>query len=256
MQQDRPTAAKKTMLAPKVSPEAYLRALHPPSGRGKPVVLMIDGPDKIRSAATPSELLPTIASAWAEGTSYISLNRFHGVRRVSRLAALNALYVDLDTYNCPSLSQLMDEALDRVILDHVSLIGLPPPSFLLDTGRGRAAVWLIRELPAAAHPRWRACQRALVAACKLLEADPACTDAARVFRLPGSTNGKSGREVTVRGGTGRRHAFDELADGFYRATGRPTREQLEKQKAARESFTSGNTYRQTDPGRSAPAPPL
>jgi hypothetical protein len=212
------------------STEAYLTALHPEGAKGKPTLMHITSSECVYSRSVPLDELGVIGPAWAEGTSYVSLNRFHGRRRLEKLASLNALYVDLDTYKCPSLSRLGDDALDRMILDHFSRLSLPEPSFLLDTGRGRAAVWSIYPLPAAAHPRWRACQRLLVEACRVLEADPACTDAARVFRLPGTVNRKVGKSVRVRQGIGIRYDFDRLANGLYTKMGRPTRGQLEEHK--------------------------
>lgn len=49
--------------------------------------------------------LPVVAEAAIEESAYVSLNRFHGPRRVDRLAALNALDVDLDYHRVPRLAR-------------------------------------------------------------------------------------------------------------------------------------------------------
>lgn len=79
--------------------------------------------------------------------------------------------------------------------------GMPLPSLLLSTGWGLAAVWLLNELPKAAMPRWQGCLRALIDLCRPLRVDPACSDAARAFRLPRTTNPKTGRTLSMIGGT-------------------------------------------------------
>jgi hypothetical protein len=77
-----------------------------------------------------------------------------------------------------------------------------------------------------AFQRWQAAQRCLVERLAPLGADPACCGAARVLRISGTKNSKSGRTVTVVRGDGRRYRFDDLADAIYRTTGRPTRREL------------------------------
>ena len=66
-----------------------------------------------------------------------------------------------------------------------------------------------------------------------LGADPACRDAARITRLPGSLNSKSEKIASIIDGTLERYDFDQLADEIYMAAGRPTREELKHRKARR-----------------------
>jgi hypothetical protein len=64
-----------------------------------------------------------------------------------------------------------------------------------------------------------------------LGGDAACTDAARVLRIPGTTNPKAGAIVSVVDGVGTRYGFDAIADAIFRASGRPTRQQMRERKS-------------------------
>jgi hypothetical protein len=63
------------------------------------------------------------------------MNRFHGPRRVDRLADLTALYVDLDIYRKPYL-WLPRQEIVRLVRLHLAAIGLRDPSHIVDSGRG------------------------------------------------------------------------------------------------------------------------
>jgi hypothetical protein len=191
--------------------------------------------------------LEAVAGTLAEGEVYIAPNRFYGPRGGSRrLAALNALWLDLDTYRVPALAALEREEVAALILRRIAAAELPPPSFLIDSGRGHYCVWLIRGAVPAARPRWSATMRALVEWALPLGADPACVDAARVLRMPDSWHAGTGRQVTVVAGDGARYDFGALADAIWRAAGRPTREALSRRRAR------GRSPRRSDTGSQAP----
>ena len=68
------------------------------------------------------------------------------------------------------------------------------PSYVLATGRGLAAVWLVELLP-----RWNAVQAELVDRFRRrLGADPAARDAARALRLAGTFNTRCSPSRQVR----------------------------------------------------------
>ena len=67
-------------------------------------------------------------------------------------------------------------------------------------------------MPRAALPRWRACQQVLYATLRHLGADRLATDAARVLRLVGTVNGRSGTAVEAILPVGQVWDFDPLAD--------------------------------------------
>jgi hypothetical protein len=143
---------------------------------------------------------------------YLTQNRFLGRRRrVSRLAELDALFVDLDYYKTACADAHPRHVLS-LALDALEARRIPSPSFAIATGRGLALVWLHRPVPRAALPRWRACQQVLGHTLRHLGADRLASDAARVLRLVGTRNSRS--ETLVEGMTsvGEAWHFDRLAD--------------------------------------------
>ncbi len=193
---------------------------------------MISG-DSISSKCKPTEELCATLPAWLDHSSYISLNRFWGRRYTAKLAELNAVFLDLDFHThdkwqgatAPQLQAAFETALQKA--------GIPLPSITLHTGRGVAVIWLIKALPPEALKRWQGAMQAAIKFGAAFGADPACSDAARVFRLPGTINEKSKKEVLVAAATGERYCFDRLADAFYVAVGQPTRAELKKAQTER-----------------------
>jgi hypothetical protein len=112
---------------------------------------------------------------------FVTPNEFYGWRMVRHLAKLDALYVDIDAPDAHAdPSALVETALSRVVKAQI-----PAPSFIVYSGRGAHLYWLFTPVPAAALPRWQACQRRLQ---KLLFSDPAAVDCTRVLRVVGSAN--------------------------------------------------------------------
>lgn len=206
--------------------EDYVRLLHPPGSRGKATLMQLDGKEATFTRTHDPRNLSNIVGAWLDVSGYVALNRYFGPRARNPLAALNALYVDLDFHTVDNWRGVAPEVVARAFLSCVRAKGIPVPSLVNDTGRGLAAIWLIDETHPDAFPRWKSAMSVLPDLFKSFGADRACTDAARVFRLPGTINLKCGREVRVIEGTLRRLSFDDLADCIYTAAGRPTRDQL------------------------------
>lgn len=213
-----------------MSTEDYVRLLHPLGSWGRPSGLIKIGQTAHGRTWSVDEA-PTYAAVCTDETSYVSLNRFHGPRAGARLAELNALYLDPDPHLLPP-GKTTDPAFWSLAASlHAEVLSLPLPSIEIATGRGIAVIWLLEPLSAKAAPRWSAAQRALIGLFSHLGADRACSDTARVFRLPGSINGKNGQQVPVLGGTQERLPLDELADAIFVAAGQPTREQLRRRRA-------------------------
>jgi hypothetical protein len=208
----------------------YVRWLHPQDGRGKATLFArLPKDDVCARALTPMEAAAQ-ADMWCEATSYVSMQRWHGGRG-HRLAELSSLYLDLDVHRDPHLAALDRATLARTLLDALDAFSIPEPGALIDSGRGFYAVWRHTPLPPAAERRWRATQTALIDLMAAWGADRACSDPARILRLPGTINGRSGRMVRVVGGDGRVRDFDTLADAIFEAAGRPTRRELGERKA-------------------------
>lgn len=148
-----------------------------------------------------NEMACSIASLAGTRDAYITYNRFWGRRRlVAQLRALDALFVDLDTYKLPAddpLVAMSPEDAASEVIRAVSAMGVPKPSIVTFTGRGLSLCWTIDPIPAQALPRWRACQKHLMMMLVPYGADPTAIDATRLTRLDGTINSKSGLPVGV-----------------------------------------------------------
>ena len=200
--------------------------------------MTVDGDRTLTRTCDPCEL-DLVAGSLVDRESYVTQNRSHGPRGRSKIAALNAVWLDLDVHRVPSLSHLERPEIEALIRDRISGAGLPPASFLVDSGRGYHVIWLLGSAVAKALPRWSALMRALVEWARPLGADPACIDAARVLRLPGSWHPGAGREVTVVDGTAARHDFENFSSAVWRAAGRPTRRDLGERRTRRAARAAG-----------------
>jgi hypothetical protein len=175
--------------------------------------------------------------------SQCTFNPKNGIfRRVASVNQLTSLWVDLDYYKFADseLCTLLDDDGDAVdtILNlcherHAKGFSLVP-TMIVRSGRGIYVKWIFSHfLPAVAHPRWRACQDALIEIFRPLQADKAAKDAARVLRIIGSTNSKSNTQVRVIF-KWKLHFFDDLAALLLKrerlsATDRQAVQQLTKQ---------------------------
>ena len=145
---------------------------------------------------TASALVFNLASR-RQWDCYISQAGFSSSRRVvADVSALTAAYVDLDTYKVPGLAGLSEnELLDSILAQHP---WLPVPTEVVASGRGHYLKWLFtKPLDREQLHRWQAVTDALIGLLRPFGADPACKDAARVLRIVGSVNQKSGREVVA-----------------------------------------------------------
>jgi hypothetical protein len=136
------------------------------------------------------EVLPDYAGL---NDVYLSLNRFYGSRK--RLAKLSAMYSDLDYYNVSGLSHMLPEGVFTLALESLEQARIPRPSLAMSTGRGLALVWRHEPVPGNVLSKWTLCQQSIFEALKELGADAKAKDAARVFRLAGTYNSKSGTLV-------------------------------------------------------------
>lgn len=219
-----------TPVAADMATADYVRLLHPDDAIGKVNILIADRKDSAETKVCEIAAAPFYATCAIERTAFVSLNRFHGCRKDMNLAALNAMFLDLDADLAPKRLVADPAAWRAGVREICETAGLPMPSLLNATGRGLAAIWLIRPLPPHVRARWRAAIHGLITLFKGAGADQSCCDTARLFRLPGSVNPKSGRVVRVIGGTLLRYDYDALEDAIYTALGRPTRRQLQERK--------------------------
>lgn len=219
-----------------LSAEEYYSLLHPEDSQGRAAVLCKFGHNEVENHSLEHAGMIMQMPLFLDHSSFLTLNRFWKGRRGKSLAALNALYVDLDYFNSEHWRGKSPDEVQAAYTAHLLVSGMPPPSVFMHTGRGVAAIWLIDETPVSALPRWQGAMRALIELSAFFGADKTCKDSSRIFRIPDTINEKSGKVVRVSGGTGKRHGFDVFSDQIYRASGRPTRSELEESRKQKKAW--------------------
>lgn len=150
---------------------------------------------------------------------YVSQGLFHAATRGSdSVKWLTHAWVDLDVYRSETLRDRPVAAVVTAVLERCAAAGIPPPSYTVYSGRGVYLKWTFAApVPGLARTRAVAVNRALQKRFADFGADPQATDAARILRLVGSVNGKTGEHVRVvhrdEDAAGRisLHDFDTLA---------------------------------------------
>jgi hypothetical protein len=141
----------------------------------------------------PQELAVTLAE-WIGEDVFFSQNTFYKPQRnIENIRQLRSLYVDLDFYLFnydPSwvMGKLQHEFFGEIV---------PDPNIIIFSGQGMVLIWLIEPVPYKALPLWQAVQNYFIGQLSELGGDPKASDAARIFRIAGSTNSKNGAEVTA-----------------------------------------------------------
>lgn len=133
-----------------------------------------------------------------EANIYISPNSFYKPsRKIENIRKLNSLYIDLDYYTIENLRELTAEQIIWLLEKDYFKKSVPTPSFILITGRGIAIYWLIEPVPYKVLPLWNATQKYLLEQLKEVGSDIKSIDSARVMRLAGSINQKSGKVAEI-----------------------------------------------------------
>ncbi|GEL42895.1 MULTISPECIES: hypothetical protein [Methylobacteriaceae] len=235
---------------------AHAHALHPDlaTTKGK-VSLMrqsknVDGEDRWETrVVSVGELATSDALRWA---THISMQRFYGARGSTSLVQVNSLIADVDCHDKAAFLGLSPEEMAGILIERLRAAGKPLPSYIVFSGRGLHLVWLHQPLMATAGVagRHRAVQRWLVgpkdgkpsttvrtkggtrlqdpeviahetmmaAVWKGTGIDRAAIDTARVLRLAGSYNGKSGKVARLVWPASwadvERHDFEDLAAAY------------------------------------------
>ncbi len=196
---------------------AHLAILHPARSRGNAVLLTPEFDD---SVALRGRELATSTDAAAAG--FVSLQRFNGARRGDDLAAINAFaWADLEIGPASPFRGMPPEIVAGIVLQRLDDAGVPRPSYVLHSGRGLWLVWLARTaLPPRVRGRVRRALRALwgeavttgrgagtervrakaaamTALWEGMDLDRSVGDLARVHRIAGSVNPKSGQRVRL-----------------------------------------------------------
>lgn len=164
---------------------------------------------------------------WLGEDVYFSQNTFYKPQRqIENIRELRALYVDVDCY---LLNYDPEWVVGKIDME---LVGekIPDPNLIIHSGRGIVLIWLLEPLPYRALPLWQALQNHFLEQLKYVGGDPKATDAARIFRVAGSINSKSGELVKVEYRHNYRYVLRDLQYEFL-----PQLEKRKKPKRGRPS---------------------
>ncbi|MDK0755011.1 DNA-binding response regulator [Clostridium perfringens] len=112
-------------------------------------------------------------------------------RRVNNIRQFRALYIDIDNSEGDTLYKAYK------VLELAEKGKIPKPSMIVDSGRGIHLYWRIKNAPYGALHTWQELEDFLYVSLKYLGADVKATDAARVLRLPGTTNSRNNTKCRV-----------------------------------------------------------
>ncbi len=129
---------------------------------------------------------------------YITPNSFFmPKRKIENIRKLKSLYIDIDYYNIENLKTYDHERILAILENDYFGQDVPEPSFAIFTGRGLAVYWLIEPVPIKVLPLWNVVQKHFLAKLKNMGADSKSIDSARVMRLSGSLNDKTGERAKL-----------------------------------------------------------
>ena len=187
--------------------------LHPTGTDGRVSVARVDEHGRWREKSHNVKKLPDlIAEIAGETDTYLSMSRFFGRREIAHLWQLGAMYVDVDYHKVPEYRDAHPLGVLDDVLAALERAQIPAPTLALFSGRGLYVIWLHNAVPRAAAPRWNAAQRELWKALEPFGADRNALDAARVLRVAGTVNSKSGAFVERVAPVGEVYDFDALAE--------------------------------------------
>lgn len=163
---------------------------HPNSEGVVAIAIKPDG--KWSQAHLPSdELLLIMNRFMGVENVYLSQGSFQDARSIAGLRQINTLFVDLDFYKIRKDYSAEQICWQLEVNEYNRSI--PEPSVILSSGRGLALIWYIESTPAADLPLWQSIEDYLIYALHDYGADTAARDAARVLRIAGTVNSKSGQ---------------------------------------------------------------
>lgn len=141
----------------------------------------------------PPELADHLTTIMGEDVFFSQNTFYRKARRIETVRQLRSLYVDLDFY-------IFNYAPEQILFwleEDFFRKTIPEPNLIIFSGQGIVLIWTIEPAPYMALPLWQAIQNYLIDKLKPLGGDPRASDAARIFRLAGSTSSKNGNEVRV-----------------------------------------------------------
>ncbi|WP_246197389.1 replication protein [Cytobacillus depressus] len=158
----------------------------------------------------PEELASELTNWLGENTFYSQNTFYKPQRRIENIKRLSALYVDVDCHNLNYNPHWVLEKLNLEVFGET----IPDPNYITFSGRGLVCIWLIEPVPSQALPLWKAIQNYFYRQMEYVGADKNSIDPTRVFRVAGSVNSKSGREVFVQYRHDTRYVLRDLQNEY------------------------------------------
>lgn len=157
-----------------------------------------------------------LSKFYGEKDFYCSVNSLYakGKHTSKYVKNLNALIVDLDYYNIPHLKGLtVEQVINLLEMDK----NYPTPSLYVDSGQGLYIMWLLEKTVATNKSKryWRKIEETLINHFQEFGADNKVKDPARVLRIPGTINSKTGRMVKIISNTNIRYELSDIAEFFW-----------------------------------------
>lgn len=141
----------------------------------------------------PAELANHLTQVMGEDVFFSQNTFYRKARRIETIRQLRSLYVDLDFY---IFNYSPGWILGKLELEFYRQ-SIPEPNLIIFSGQGIVLIWTIEPVPYKALPLWQAIQNYLIKQLQPLGGDPKAADAARIFRIAGTTSSKNGNEVRV-----------------------------------------------------------
>jgi hypothetical protein len=180
---------------------------------------LVQGDEGLMHDCYPVEYLPDwLRSIDRTRDSFVSQGQFwRAQRRIAALRSMGLAWADLGDDG--ELGRHGDAcAVDRILVA-LDEVGIPTPSLIVGSGRGYHAKWLFeRAVPWQTLDRWSVVERTIAERLQgPLGADLKATDAARVLRIVGTVNSRTGTMARLVysndvKGLPVRYGFDALAD--------------------------------------------
>lgn len=175
----------------------HLDMIHRDRADGYITIMQFDENGKIAKMYndTYGELAKVIGEFEGEKDVYITPNSFYIPRRNSgNIRQFRSLYVDLDIEKKTNYDVM--EAYYE-LFELVNMEKLPQPTMVVHSGRGLHVYWSIQDAPKQAVYLWQEIEDLFCYRLESLGADHAVRDSARILRLPGSINGRNGKECKI-----------------------------------------------------------
>ncbi|CEP45242.1 putative replication protein [[Clostridium] sordellii] len=128
---------------------------------------------------------------------YVSLNSFYVPKRqIACVRQINAFWVDIDYYK---ISKYKNKTTEQMIqtMRADGLFNDLEPSFFCDSGNGMYIFYLLYDVPKQCKKTFNKTEKMLIEKFEKYGADKNAKDLARVLRLAGSINSKTGRRARL-----------------------------------------------------------